>query len=116
MGGTVPEQDLEIFALLGHHKSWYGFQDVVNGKENFPSWERLWTDCVQEEIRRGTQDGRSTKSEDKENFAHACKAKGKKGKGKAESSQKGEKKMKDLRKIKCSHCHEFGHYATKCPK
>eukprot|EP00253_Pinus_taeda_P012830 PITA_12830 len=41
------------------------------------------------------------------------KAKGKKGKGKGEPSQKGDKK--DLSKIKCFRCHDFGHYANKCP-
>jgi len=60
------------------------------------------------------RDGRSTKTKDEENFALAGKAKGKKGKGKAESSEKGEKK-KDLSKIKCFRCREFGNYATKCP-
>lgn len=60
---------------------------------------------------------RSTKIED-ENFAligKGNKAKGKKGQGKAKSSQKGEEKEKDLSKIKCFHCNEFEHYATKCP-
>lgn len=54
VGVTIPQQDLVSFALLGLHKSCYGFQDVVSGGENFPSWERLWTDCLQEEIRRVT--------------------------------------------------------------
>ena len=32
---------------------------------------------------------------------------------KSDSSQGG--KNKDISKIKCFHCHEMGHYATKCP-
>lgn len=61
--------------------------------------------------------GRSAPTEDKENVALTCKgskAKGKKRQGEVESSLKGKKK-KDLSKIKCFHCLEFGHYATKCP-
>eukprot|EP00253_Pinus_taeda_P030288 PITA_30288 len=108
VGETVGEKDLVSLALLGLHKSRFGFQDAVSGKENLPNWERFWSDCVQEEIWRGTRDGRLVKTEDEENFALA-------GKGKAETSQNGRKKKKDLSKIKCFHCHEFRHYATKCP-
>lgn len=43
----------------------------------------------------------------------AKKWKGKKSQSKGDSSQ-GDKKN-DLSKIKCFHCHELGHYATKCP-
>lgn len=66
--------------------------------------------------------------EDKENCAlvgKSSKAKGKKGQGEAESSEKVKKgqgeaessekgKKKDLSKIKSFHCHEFVHYASKC--
>jgi len=41
------------------------------------------------------------------------KRKGKKFQSKGYFSQ-GRKK-KELLKIKCFHCHELGHYATKCP-
>jgi len=95
-------------ALQGLHKSYENFQDVVSGRENLSSWESLWSDCRQEEIRRGTRVGRSTKIEDEENFSLAGKGnkvKGKKGQGKAESRLKGEKKKKDLIKIKCFHYH-----------
>lgn len=62
--------------------------------------------------------GRLALNEDEENFAltgKGSKIKGKKRQGEVESSQKGEKKKKDMSKIKCFDCHEFRHYATKCP-
>ena len=41
------------------------------------------------------------------------KGKGKKSQSKVDSSQGGKKK--DLSRMKCFHCHEFRHYAMKCP-
>ena len=68
-----------------------------------------------EEIRRGTRDGSSSKNEDEENFTLVSKAR--KGKGK-KSHPKSEAKGKklDLSKVKCFHCHEHGHLATKYPQ
>jgi len=69
VGDTIADKDLVSLALMGLHKSWENFQDIVSGKENLPNWERLWGDCVQEEIRRGPRAGISVKIEDEENFA-----------------------------------------------
>lgn len=106
VGEIVANNDLVSLALLD--KSWENFQDAVSGRENLPNWERLWGDCVQEEIRRWTRAGVLVKTNDKENFAFVGKggkAKGNKTQGKAESSQKGGKKKKDLSKIRCFSCH-----------
>lgn len=113
----VSDHDLLIFALLGLHRSWKGFPDVVSGRENVPNWERFWTDYIQEEIPRGTIEERSVTlwmRRTLPDLAQACMAKGKKSQGEVESSQKGKKK--DLSKIKFFHYHEFGHYDTNCPK
>ena len=66
-------------ALLGLPKSWHSYEYFINGREKLSGWERLWSDLVQEEIRRGTRDGSSSKNEDEENFTLA--AKERKGKG-----------------------------------
>ena len=62
-------------ALLGLPKSWHSYQDSVNGREKLPDWERLWSDLVQEEFRRNTKDGSSSKEYDGENCAMASKVK-----------------------------------------
>ena len=51
----------------------------MNGRDKLPSWEWLWYDLVQEEIRQSNRDGTSSKVEDEKNYALDGKAK--KGKG-----------------------------------
>ena len=69
---------------------------------------------MQEEIRRSTRDGSSSKQDDEEDFSLASKVrKGKGNKSHSKSEAKG-KKM-DLSKVMCFHCHEHGHLTTNCP-
>ena len=53
---NVAEDDLVSLALLGLPKSWHECQYLVNKREKLLNWERLWSDLVQEEIRRNTRD------------------------------------------------------------
>ena len=108
--------DMVSLALRGLLKSWHSYQDSVNGQENLLDWERMWLYLMQEEIRRNTRDGSSSKTDDEENCALAIKAK--KGKGKYSRSNldsyHGGKK-KDMMKVKWFHCHELDHFATNFP-
>jgi len=110
------DDDMVSLALLGLPKSWHSYQDLVNGREKLLDWERLWSDLIQEEIRRSTRDGSSSNQDDEENLALVSKAR--KGKGKdshpKSSSSHGGKKI-DKSKVRCFHCHEVGHYATNFP-
>ena len=114
VGVTVDDEELVSLALLGIPKSWNSYQDSVNGREKLPGWERLWSDLVQEEIRRSTRDGSSSKESDEENCTLATKEKKGKSKKSSQSSAKGKKQ--DMSKVKRFHCHQHGHYATSCPQ
>ena len=81
VGLTVDEEELVSLALLSILKSWHSYQDSINGRGKLPGWERLWSDLVQEEIRRNTRDGSSSKASGEENCALAAKAKKGKEKG-----------------------------------
>ena len=52
---------------------------------------------------------------EQENVALAGKGKAKKGSSKGSNSQ-SEKKKKDLSKVKCFGCHEYGHYVSDFPE
>ena len=67
---------------------------------------------MQEEIRRNTKDGTSSK-EVEEDFSLESKAKN--AKGKKSQGEDGGKNM-DLMKVQCFHCHEHRHYAKNCPQ
>lgn len=56
VGITTFEDDMVSLALLRLPKSCHIYQDSVNGREKLPYWERLWSDLMQEEIRRNTKD------------------------------------------------------------
>ena len=74
MGIIVDDDDLVSLALLGLSKSWHSYQDSANGREKLPDWERLWSYLVQEEFKRNTRDGSSSKNDDEEDCALATKA------------------------------------------
>jgi len=117
VGITAADDDMGILALLSLPKSWHSYQYSLNEREKLPDLERIWSDLMQEEIRRSTRDGVSSEQDDEENLALASKArkvKGKASQSKFSSSHGGEKF--DKSKERCFHCHEVGHYATNCPQ
>jgi len=115
VGIIVIEEDILSLDLLGLPRIWHSYQDSINGQEKLSNWEGLWSNFMQDEIRRNTSDGSSSKTDDEENCALEIKAS--KGKGKIScyklDSYHGDNK-KDMMKVKCFHSHKMGHFATNC--
>ena len=110
------DEDTVSLALLGLPKRWHSYQDSMNGREKLPDWERLWSNLMQEEIRRSTRDS-SSSMHDEENCALSSKAeKGKEKVSLSESSSSNDGKNVDKSKVRCFCCREVGHYAASCPK
>ena len=60
----------------GVSQNWTIFAQTIIGRENMPTWDRLWDDLTQEEIRRGFIQGSSShQRDDEENVALAAKGK-----------------------------------------
>jgi hypothetical protein len=51
VGEIVDPSELVRMALNGFSKPWKSFVRSIMAKEHMPSWERLWDDFVQEELR-----------------------------------------------------------------
>jgi hypothetical protein len=54
IGEEVEKTELVRLTLQGLPKNWEVFVEGIIAKENLPDWERLWDDCIQNEIRRNS--------------------------------------------------------------
>ena len=121
VGETVDSAELIRVALNCFTKSWETFVWVIVARENMPSWERLWDDFVQEELRVGLGSSCGQQERDEDTVALAAKGKKKKviRKGPKEGDKKkkgkGEQQQRDMSKVKCFAYHKFAHYAVQCP-
>ena len=52
IGEIVAETELVRTTLHGFPKSWEVFIEGIVAREHLPDWNKLWSDCVQNEIRR----------------------------------------------------------------
>ena len=72
----------------------------MTGREKLPDWEQLWSDLMQEEIKRSTRDS-SSSMHDEENCALASKAQKEKEKvSLSESNSSNEGKKVDKSKVR----------------
>ena len=59
IGVSVDDDDLVQIVFDGLTSDWEAYLVAVNGREDEPSFERLWHDCLQEESRIQTRVGPS---------------------------------------------------------
>ena len=73
IGDTIAPTQLVRLSIQGLPKAWKTFADGIIARERLPDWERLWNDCVQNEIRKGYSV--AVKDDDEENVTLAAKGK-----------------------------------------
>jgi len=90
-------------------EDWETFVQSILCKASLPSWDEMWATLRQEEIRRLTKAGSSSKGirvkEEDEDATLTL------------AGQQGQHKRKknDISKFKCFRCGEMGHFVTQCP-
>ena len=67
-------------------------------RENLPDWSRLWDDFTREKIREGSQGSGQKEGASEENVALSAKSK--------------KKSKKDLSKVRCFACSQYGNFAS----
>jgi len=90
-GEIIAPTELVRISLDGLPKTWENFVDGIVARENLPDWERLWDDCIQNEIRKNHL-GAAKQVEEDDNVALL--ARGKKGRAKKQASNSGGKMLK----------------------
>jgi hypothetical protein len=89
-----------------------------------PTWERLWDNFVQEELRCSSgSSGQQHMPEGDEDLTLWSKGKKKIGEGARQGPKRGTQpqgsgsgQKKDISKVRCFTCGEMGHYVGHCPK
>jgi hypothetical protein len=97
-------------ALSGLHESWEPFVQGICAREQLPRFDRLWTDCTEEEAQLESRNDKHKGNSDENQALVAHTRKGRRG-GSPEPRRK-----KDLSMVKCFACHEYGHYASQFPQ
>jgi hypothetical protein len=131
VGEVVSPNSLVRQAMNSFTKPWGPFVRGIVAKEVMPSWERMWDDFVQEEIRLaaeafGQQQQQQQTISGDEDLALWTKGKKKTGRGgwqgpkfgappQGESSNNSGQR-RDMSTVRCFACGEMGHYAGQCPK
>eukprot|EP00253_Pinus_taeda_P031070 PITA_31070 len=83
VGEIIAPTELVRIASNGLSKTWENFVDGIGDQENLLDWERLWDDCIQNEIRKNHL-GATKQVEEDDNVALL--ARGKKGRAKKQAS------------------------------
>lgn len=89
-------------ALNGFSQPWHDFVHAVVGRENLPSWARLCNNFTQEEMRSSSTSIGQQNAANEENVALYPKS--------------NKRSKKDLSKVRCFTCSQYGHFVFECPE
>jgi len=113
IGDLVEDIELATTTLNGFLPSWDPFFQGICARRRFPKFDKLWSDCTQEE---SMMTSKTQNNNEDENQALVSQVK--KRKKREEGSLKKSKRhryKKDALKIRCYNFQNLRHYAFQCP-
>jgi hypothetical protein len=113
IGDSVDDAELVTTTLNGFPSSWDPFVQGICARSKLPKFDKLWTDCTQEESRLTSK---SLKTNDEENQALSAHVKKRKERREVSPKKLKEHIIRRMRqKFRCYNCKKLGHYASHCP-
>jgi hypothetical protein len=110
----VDDAELVTTTINGLPSSWDAFVQGICARRKLPKFDKLRTDCVQEESRLTSK---VQKTNDEENQGLVAQVK-KRKESRKKSSKKNRRSVpdhkKDISKIRCFKCQKLGHFAYQC--
>lgn len=115
IGETIDDEELVSVTLNGLPISQEPFIQGISARDNQPSFDQLWIDCVQEEGIILTRSDPQNE-ENQALVAHTRKDKGRRFPYKKDKNKRPaptqEHRTRDLSKIKCYNFHQYGHFVA----
>ena len=120
-GNHIVDKEFVMTTLNDLPPSWESFIQIISGRTKLPKFDKLWQDCTHEETRIATRQRlHGPQVEENQAFiTHVKKGKGKgrkfhkhKHQARRSSSSPDCKAKKDLSRIQCYKCKNYGHYAS----
>lgn len=109
LGEIMSDKEMTIVVLNGLPKKWGNFTSSTYGKKEATPFQDLWSLCKIEETRLKAKTDVGA-NEQNQAYGVITKGKGKFGKFGPQ------KKRKNMAKVQCFACQEYGHYIRDCPK
>jgi hypothetical protein len=106
------EKELVNIVLNCLPKTWDVFSASMNTRKEYPTFEKIWTCCAQEESRINAKEKPQKKYDDQ---AFIARFKNFRNKTKFGSRRKPNQE-KDISEIQCFNCQKYGHYRNQCPE
>jgi hypothetical protein len=116
IGDSVDDAELVTTTLNGFPSSWDAFVQGICARRKLPKFDKLWSDCTQEESRLISKSQKTNDEENQALVAHVKKRKERRNNSPKKNRRSVPDHKKDVSKIRCFNCQKLGHFAYQCPQ